>query len=151
MVLRFWSYYGFWWSLICHPQLLLEKRGTLNKRPYYCAGAYKFTGYLQSHLRIPRRAMFVLRLFYVTLAILWSAGAVSCFYKPYSCKKPAIRREWRALTTNQKAEWIRAVNVRRSLSPHMVAMLMPSSGRSACHTCPMTLLWRHPYSNTRHP
>ncbi len=50
----------------------------------------------------------------VALAILWSVVGVSCSYdpEPYLCTKPSIRREWRAFSTQEKAEWIRAVNVR---------------------------------------
>ena len=140
-------------SLICHPHLLLDKRSTLNERPSIIAlgPINPFTGSHNSHLRIPHRAMFVFRLFSVALAILWSVGAVSCTYQPCSCKKPAIRREWRALSTKEKAEWIRAVNVRRTTPPHVVVMLMRSLGCSACHTYLMTQLWHHQYLNTRHP
>ncbi len=47
----------------------------------------------------------------VALAILWSAVSVSCSHDPYPCTKPAVRREWRTFSTEEKAEWIRAVNV----------------------------------------
>jgi hypothetical protein len=56
--------------------------------------------------------MFAYKLLSVTLAFLWSALAVSCSYEKCPCTKPAIRREWRAFTTEEKAEWIRAINVR---------------------------------------
>jgi len=55
--------------------------------------------------------MFVHRIFFVSLAILSSALGVSCSYGPCSCTKPAVRKEWRTFSTEQKAEWIRAINV----------------------------------------
>jgi hypothetical protein len=48
----------------------------------------------------------------VALAILWSTVCVFCPYDPSPCTKPAVRREWRAFSTEEKAEWIRAINVR---------------------------------------
>ena len=56
--------------------------------------------------------MYFYKLLSVSLAILRSALAVSCSFEKCPCTKPAIRREWRALTTEEKADWIRAVNVR---------------------------------------
>ena len=47
----------------------------------------------------------------VALVVLWSALRVSCSHDPCPCTKPAVRREWRAFNTEEKAEWIRAVNV----------------------------------------
>jgi len=58
--------------------------------------------------------MLVLRFFSLLLANLWSATD-----EPYRvsnpktpCTKPAVRREWRKLSSHEKAEWIGAVNVR---------------------------------------
>jgi tyrosinase len=64
--------------------------------------------------------MFVRQPFFVALAILWSAVVVSCSYVPYPspCTEPTIRKEWRALSTEEKTEWIRAVNV-RIVTPHI--------------------------------
>ena len=56
--------------------------------------------------------MYFYKLLCVSLAILLSALAVSCSFEKCPCTKPAIRREWRALTTEEKADWICAVNVR---------------------------------------
>ena len=55
--------------------------------------------------------MLILRLFSLALATFWSPADQPYSYKDRSCK-PAIRREWRAFSTHEKAEWIRAVNVR---------------------------------------
>jgi hypothetical protein len=61
--------------------------------------------------------MFVLRLFSIALAILGSTVGVSGSSETrYSCDKPAVRKEWRKLSTDEKAEWIRAVNVRMGCS-----------------------------------
>ncbi|KAF8470981.1 Di-copper centre-containing protein [Russula ochroleuca] len=65
--------------------------------------------------------MFAYKLLSVTLAFLWSALAVSCSYEKCPCTKPAIRREWRAFTTEEKAEWIRAINC-LSQKPHDPAL-----------------------------
>lgn len=54
----------------------------------------------------------------VALAIVWSAAAVSGLYDKRPCTMPVVRREWRAFSVYEKAEWIRAVNVRMSL-PHI--------------------------------
>ncbi|KAF8470979.1 Di-copper centre-containing protein [Russula ochroleuca] len=51
------------------------------------------------------------KLLSVSLAFLWSVMAVSCSCEKCYCTKPAIRREWRAFTTEEKAEWIRAINL----------------------------------------
>ncbi|KAF8470986.1 Di-copper centre-containing protein [Russula ochroleuca] len=64
--------------------------------------------------------MFVYKLLSIALAFLWSALAVSCSYE-CPCIKPAIRREWRAFTTEEKAEWIRAVKCLSQL-PHDPAL-----------------------------
>jgi tyrosinase len=56
--------------------------------------------------------MLILRLFSLALATFWSAVDQPYPEQIRSCTKPAIRREWRAFNTHEKAEWIRAVNVR---------------------------------------
>src|SRR6267154_1295447 len=58
--------------------------------------------------------MFVLKSLSVALVILWSTICVFCSYDPgpSPCTKPTVRREWRAFSTEEKAEWIRAINVR---------------------------------------
>ena len=43
----------------------------------------------------------------------------SSYYDPCSCTKPAVRREWRAFSTEEKAEWIRAVNVSINSRPYV--------------------------------
>ena len=48
----------------------------------------------------------------LALAFLWSALAVSCSYAKHHCTNPVVRKEWRAMTTQERAEWIRAINVR---------------------------------------
>ena len=53
-----------------------------------------------------------IQFFSVALVVLWSAVGVYCSYDPYCCTKPAVRKEWRAFSIKEKAEWIRAVNVR---------------------------------------
>ncbi|KAH9974194.1 Di-copper centre-containing protein [Russula vinacea] len=55
------------------------------------------------------------------MAFLGSAPAVHYSYEKYTCTQPAIRREWRAITTEQKAEWIRAVHC-LSQTPHDPAL-----------------------------
>jgi hypothetical protein len=60
--------------------------------------------------------MFVRKTFFVALAILWSLVCVSYSYDPRPCAGPAVRREWRAFSTEEKADWIRAVNVRNDTS-----------------------------------
>lgn len=55
--------------------------------------------------------MFVHRILSVALDLLWFALGVSSSYEPYPCTKPAVRKEWRTFSTEQKAEWIRAINV----------------------------------------
>lgn len=63
----------------------------------------------------------------IALVFIWSALEVSCFSGPAPCKKPAVRREWRAFSAYEKAEWIRAVNVRVSTylaSAHFEAVLV---------------------------
>ncbi|KAI0271789.1 Di-copper centre-containing protein [Russula aff. rugulosa BPL654] len=67
--------------------------------------------------------MFIHKGFSVALAILWSSVVVSCSYDPYPspCTKPAIRKEWRTFSTEEKTEWIRAVNCLSKL-PHDSAL-----------------------------
>ncbi|KAH9954003.1 Di-copper centre-containing protein [Russula dissimulans] len=65
--------------------------------------------------------MLIQGIFSVALAVLWSAVGVSCSIDGYSCTKPVIRKEWRKLTTDQRAEWIRAVNCLSDL-PHDPAL-----------------------------
>ena len=55
----------------------------------------------------------------LALAVLWSAVSVSCSYNPCYCANPAVRKEWRAFSTEEKAEWIRAVNVRINSHPYV--------------------------------
>ncbi|KAN0111160.1 hypothetical protein V8E52_008772 [Russula decolorans] len=57
----------------------------------------------------------------VALAILWSTVCVFCSYDPRPCTKPAVRREWRAFSTEEKAEWIRAIKC-LSKQPHDSAL-----------------------------
>ena len=56
--------------------------------------------------------MLVYKLLSVALAFLLSALRVSCSYEECPCTKPTVRREWRAFSRDEKAEWICAVNVR---------------------------------------
>ena len=86
--------------------------------------------------------MLILRLFSLALATFWSAVEQPYPEKNRSCTKPAIRREWRAFNTHEKAEWIRALNV-RSIATLSNWMLKQSPGYSAYHTCLMTQLWPH--------
>ncbi|KAF8495783.1 Di-copper centre-containing protein [Russula emetica] len=65
--------------------------------------------------------MFVHRILSVALAIVWSALGVFCFYDPCPCTKPAVRKEWRTFSTEQKAEWIGAINCLSKL-PHDPAL-----------------------------
>jgi hypothetical protein len=63
----------------------------------------------------------------IALVFIWSVVGVSCSYGPGPCTKPAVRKEWRAFSASEKAEWIRAVNVRMStfLTPaHFEAVLV---------------------------
>ena len=61
---------------------------------------------------VSRPEMIVRKGLSVALAILWSTVCVFCSYGPRPCTKPAVRREWRAFSTEEKAEWIRAIKVR---------------------------------------
>jgi hypothetical protein len=67
--------------------------------------------------------MFFYKPLSVALAFLWSALGVSCSYDKGPCTKPAVRREWRAFSTEEKAEWIRAVNVRIDAHLTLVVLL----------------------------
>jgi hypothetical protein len=80
----------------------------------------------------------------VALVIIWSIAGVSCSYGRGPCTKPAVRKEWRAFSTMEKAEWIRAVNVRMRISLTLAAILRRYSGYSACPTSPTTRLCPHP-------
>jgi hypothetical protein len=88
----------------------------------------------------PRTDMFAHKLLSVALAFFWSALVVSCSYEKCTCTKPAIRREWRAFTTEEKADWIRAVNVRIDICLTLVVLAEAYSESSACHNYLMTRL-----------
>jgi tyrosinase len=68
--------------------------------------------------------MFVRSTFFAALAILWSVVGVSCSYYSRPCADPAVRREWRAFSTEEKAEWIRAVNVRNDIPPGLKSVAL---------------------------
>ncbi|KAN0118256.1 Di-copper centre-containing protein [Russula decolorans] len=65
--------------------------------------------------------MHIHRTLSVALVIIWSAVAVSCSYGKGPCTKPVVRKEWRAFSTTEKTEWIRAVNC-LSHQPHDPAL-----------------------------
>jgi hypothetical protein len=95
---------------------------------------------------IPDMSVHKIQILSVTLAVLWSAVGVSCSYDPRSCTNPAVRKEWRAFGTKEKAEWIRAVNVRIDSTPASVVLLKEYTYYfSACQSCLMTRPWRHPW------
>ena len=75
----------------------------------------------------------------LALAFLWSALSVSCSYVKYPCTNPVVRREWRAITTEERAEWIRAINVRID-TPHVDHLAEAYSESSACRNSLMTRL-----------
>jgi len=89
------------------------------------------------------------------LVFIWSALGVSCSYRPRACTKPAVRREWRAFSASEKAEWIRAVNCLSRL-PHDPS-LTPSVDPSVSHMPPVNasgsyyddLVYMHMDLNTR--
>ncbi len=56
--------------------------------------------------------MLVLRVLFVSLAIISSVVGGSSTHKKKDCTKPSVRKEWRAFSAKEKAEWIRSVNVR---------------------------------------
>ena len=66
-----------------------------------------------------RPTMFGRKTFLFSLVILCSLANVSCSYYPRTCAEPAVRREWRAFSTEEKAEWIRAINVRNDAPPQI--------------------------------
>ena len=53
---------------------------------------------------------------YVARFILFVGAAVASVRAQPVCSNPSVRREWRALSTDEKAEWIWAVKVRICLS-----------------------------------
>ena len=61
---------------------------------------------------LPRLAMLVLRILFVSLAIISSVVGAPSAYKKGACTEPSVRKEWRAFSTCEKVAWIRAVNVR---------------------------------------
>jgi tyrosinase len=63
----------------------------------------------------------MLVLLFVSLAILCSLAGASSTHTKKTCRDPAVRKEWRALSTGEKAEWIRAVNCLSHL-PHDPAL-----------------------------
>jgi hypothetical protein len=67
--------------------------------------------------------MFVDRLLTAVMAFLGSAPAVHYSYEKYTCTNPAVRKEWRAITTEEKAEWIRAVHVRIDIRITLIVFL----------------------------
>ena len=92
-----------------------------------------------------RPVMLVRKILSSALAILWSAIGVSCSYDPCLCTKPAVRKEWRALSTEEKVEWIRAVNVHMTSPLKSVVLLKQHTYSSACRSYLMTRLWHHPW------
>ena len=88
--------------------------------------------------------MHIQRTLSVALVIIWSAVGVSCSYGKGPCTKPAVRKEWRAFSTQEKTEWIHAVNVRMRITLALAVVLRRYFGYSAYPTCLITLLWCHP-------
>jgi len=43
-------------------------------------------------------------------------GAAVASVRATLCENPSVRREWRALSVDERAQWIKAINVRLSLS-----------------------------------
>ena len=88
-------------------------------------------------------SMQVANILSIALVFIWSAVSVSCSNRPAPCKKPAVRKEWRAFSASEKAEWIRAVNV--CMNTFLTSAHFRSGfGCSACLICLMTRLWPHP-------
>lgn len=56
----------------------------------------------------------------IAVLVLWSAVGLC---NPCHCKEPEVRREWRALSADEKADWIRAVKVRLDTSPSLAVIL----------------------------
>lgn len=82
--------------------------------------------------------MLVLRGLFVSLTILCSLAGVSSTHTKTTCLEPAVRKEWRALSTEEKAEWIRAINV-----CNVTVQVLRGLNRfdnSACHVCRMIRL-----------
>jgi hypothetical protein len=71
-----------------------------------------------------RPDMLVYKLLSVALAFLLSVLRVSCSYEECPCTKPKVRREWRAFSRDEKAEWIRAINVRIDTPLTLITLLM---------------------------
>ena len=84
--------------------------------------------------------MFVHKTLSIGLVVLRSILGVSCSYDPYPCTKPAVRKEWRSFSTEEKAEWIRAVNVRVDTIIILFVPLKQCWESSACHNNLMTWL-----------
>jgi hypothetical protein len=64
---------------------------------------------------LPRTAMLVLRVLFASLALISSAVGAPSAHKRGECHNPSVRREWRAFSSQEKAAWIQAVNVRVKL------------------------------------
>jgi len=69
--------------------------------------------------------------------VLSVAGAPSCA-RTKACTKPSVRKEWRALKSQEKAAWIKAVNVHLERSADSRDLIGVDC--SACHICRMTPL-----------
>lgn len=82
--------------------------------------------------------MLVLKVFSVSLAILCSVVGAPSTLEKKACIKPTVRKEWRALNTQEKTEWIRAVNVREAHSDDFRGLNRVHD--SACHICHTTRL-----------
>jgi hypothetical protein len=67
----------------------------------------------------PRNVPSLTKLFLSPLPFFWSAVGKTCSYDPCPCTKPVVRREWRAFSIEEKAEWICDVNVRMNSRPHV--------------------------------
>lgn len=61
----------------------------------------------------------------IALLTLYIWTAVT-FVRAASCKSPSIRREWRTLSVQERAEWIEAVNVRFFPFHHIVPEIQPT-------------------------
>jgi len=48
--------------------------------------------------------------------VLFCGAAVASVRAAAHCSNPGVRKEWRTLSTDERAEWITAVNVRLYLS-----------------------------------
>jgi hypothetical protein len=82
--------------------------------------------------------MLILRRFFLTLVIFCLLVGASSTHKRKACVEPAVRKEWRALSTGEKAEWIRAVNVREVHNTDFRGLNRVD--HSACHICLTTQL-----------